>query len=248
MRIWIRLELSEPNLPIIYRKIILSWLKEWIKRGDPDRYAHYFATSQVIKPYTFHAYLPIDLEKKTPDHLWLTRPHIDVTFSTSDYGDIAAIHNGLMSDPQFVLSYKSIVTAKVLASRLMPDPVIQSGQLWKTLSPIVLRYPQEAKQKKSYISIEDVGPAEFNTALNRSLAKLANSVGHSAVSTIELIPEPGFKSIAIPHSDSDSGPAGVIVGHKGRFKLNGAPEIIRLMANAGIGDRRGYGFGMVDIV
>jgi CRISPR-associated endoribonuclease Cas6 len=246
LRLTFRIHLHEKSaIPIAYRKMVLSIIKELFKQADPSQYHTYFENN-TLKPYSFSIFLPQPTFNKT--EFILAKPYLDITFSTAEWSDIACLHNGLLalSHPQRPqLRYKTWAVS-LSNPILKPEPKITETCIHlKTLSPIVLRNPNAPQNW--CLRLEKEGLEAFTHQLNVSMTPLTQHfLGKDPHIGFRPIPGKFKETIMRVEDDRDSQSTGLMFAHKGEFQLTGDPDVLNLSYQTGLGAKRGYGLGCVE--
>lgn len=250
MRIQFRITTPSLFVPVSYRKMVLSVIKELIKTASRTQYDHYFSNN-TIKPYCFAVYLP---RPQLMGHQFkIDEPRLDVTFSTADWGDVALLHNGLLkiqAASGAAITYKN-ETLKIGAISFRQEPKIETTiAKFRTLSPIVLRrthHDANAVHADPQTRLFEDGLAIFNQELNHAMAPVIEPFLGRAI-PFSFRPIEGKFNETIMRVQDDGEKPGVLFGHKGIFELQAPPELLTLIAQTGLGNRRGYGLGCLEFV
>jgi len=225
--------------------MVLSVIKELIRQADPDHYSRYFEHN-TGKPYCYSVYLP--KPTLTPLGFKIAEPRLDITFSTAQWDDVALLHNGLLKVQENLgseIRYKDLVL-KIGRIILEKETKIHATTAYfKTLSPIVLRSSKPEKEsvhKDLQVRLVQDGLARFNQELNIAMLPIIQQfLGRAA--TFQFKPVEGkFQETILRVHDEGTKP-GVLFGHKGVFELSGDADVLNLLAQTGLGSRRGYGLG-----
>lgn len=258
MRINITYELEEKRIPLNYRAFVLSIIKEAYKNGDKNLYDQYCFDQKKgvhikpLKPYTFSIYLPKPTHLK--NEIQLSENRMDITFSSFLYEDIMALHNGLLGKKN--INYGDL-KASVKNIRLLPQKNISQNKiLFKTLSPFVLRPQVENERSDTYFCLKGTNrekciPIEkFNEYLNQAMAPLFQKFLLQNYS-LKFTPI-NIKTQLINTIDNEvdkigeKNKLGCIFANEGKFYLEAEPEALNFIYQAGLGHRRGYGFGCLE--
>jgi len=241
--------------------MILSTIKECIKHGDEGLYHQYFDKGlNTVKPYTFSVYLPNPTLSEKKDCFFLSENRMDVVFSTCDPIDIAMLHNGhlKMKQSKESLYYKNDLKLEIETLQVVNEPIfrIESGSMTvKTLSPFVIRdhrpEPADPENQLEYICWSDCQKKNqslsyFNEKLNMCMKPVfQNYLGQAADIEVSM---PFRISKQIIHTSDEVGKRGFVFANQGTFTLKGKSEVLALVYKAGLGSRRSYGFGCLELV
>jgi len=241
MRIKIKLELNNNKLPLNYRKLILSLIKELLKNSEI--YKDIFLNSN-FKPYSFSVYLPNP--KLQNDLFYLDTKNISIFFSTNDYNLIIELYNNLLSFKHKELIYKDF-KYKLQNINLLKEKKINSTEIIiKTLSPILIRDHNKENNKDIYFTFKDNSIDEVNNILNRNLKDFFNNYNVNSKDII-LFPIKSKKQIIITNDHGDN-KKNYVFGNQGIFKLSGEVSQLQFLYNVGLGSKRSYGFGLFEII
>ena len=227
------------RLPIDYRMGIVSIMKESLKRSDSEYYKRMYEEKRLkMKPFTFSPFA------KNFTHLGeeIALEELHVTFSSPDLEFLLHLYNGLQSIEEIM--YRGY-TLKKDRLRLLPEQTIQTPVVvFKTRSPILV---QDSEGR----SIEPQDP-RYSKEMNY-LANLAlhNYRGHGLQQPLFVQPL-HMKKRVLKESNRDfrEHHKGYLYFHtyQGTLAVQGHPEDLQLLYQLGLGSRRGFGLGCVDVL
>ncbi|MFN4245698.1 MAG: CRISPR-associated endoribonuclease Cas6 [Brevinematia bacterium] len=262
-------------MPIIYRHIILSLIKESLKLSDVNYKKSLYEDkilTKKVKPFTFSLILPKGSKAKK-EHFYLNdnlkvedyvfyppeysdgRNQINVKplqllVSSIDYEFITHLYNGLIEMKKFKF-YQDI---EIEIGRIIPildKPITSNKVVFKTYSPILI----ENKDGKPVLRDNTFPYEEFNRELNIIESKILKDIrGNALKEEIKFEPIPGkWKKQVVKHTlgkiISNLGkPYATFTCFEGYFTLSGDIDDLKTLYNIGLGLRTGQGFGMVEVV
>lgn len=226
-------------LPIDYRNGFVSIIKSAVQNESKIQYELMF-NRRTVKPYTFSVSFGNKIEIQD-DKIFFSDP-INFKFSSFEVEFEIYLYNYLIKNKSINIYGQKFEVSNM---RFEAKKEIKSSfAIFKTLSPVVIR---SHTNQNHYLCPECEnfnGDKDFNDAFQFNLEELArNLLGIGSVKA-------EFKSIKLKR---------VIVKHMtkygnlkfpgfvGVFSLEADPHILNLVNKAGLGSRRGEGFGMVDL-
>lgn len=229
LRLKVRLELSKPEIPLLFRNRFMSLLKSCSCGLYEGR-----------KPRPFSFFLSFDgrLEGST---FKLKKPFATLYMSFL-YRELALKVAGFLSEVEnFPLDRR--VSLRVISVEKQKSESIKSPDVvFKTLSPVII----ESKEDKPVLPY----CKDFQEEFNRLHEGIFRELGFD-YSPVELDFD-YWKKAVIKHTlrgfrQSAGKSLMFMTGFLGRFRVRGEPEVLNLLYLKGIGVRTGEGFGFVDI-
>ncbi len=140
-------------------------------------------------------------------------------------------------------SYTLCANPLFLADYHVTDRPVTGGDLIiRTLSPITV-HVSTADGKTRYFTPQE---PEFSQAIARNaLAKAQAYLGASISGTVEIAPDTGLNDrtrVVTIYKGT------YITAWRGRFRLQGTPELLQFLYDTGLGSRSSQGFGMFEIL
>lgn len=233
MRIQFEFKINE--LPITYRLVTLSIIKQMIRNGSRDYYDKCFQINRgKMKSFSHASYiknLNIEADKLFGERLFLT-------VSSSSYEFIMHLMNG--SQRNNLYQYKDF-EFKLLSKRLLPaPPELTSKVTFKTLSPILIEdlneRPLLANDKNFEKELNYYAQLLAKELLNRDLYEPIKIV---ATSTKKVVIKENLHQEQID-------PIFITANH-GLLQLKGNPLDLKMIYDNGIGRRRSLGLGLLEI-
>lgn len=222
-------------IPVDYRRIILSYIKNSLKKYDEKVYNDYYhADDPIHKDFTFS--LNFGICRFIEDEIVMEDNNISLYYSTSDY--LLGTHlfasfreqvNKIFKIKNNALMLKKIVFFK---SKDIISDIIE----FKIVSPLLIRDHKE-NNKDYYYSFEDKG---YKGILINNLKYRLSDTPEKLLNEIEFFPQK-IKTVLVKNY-------GVILkGNIGFLKIKAHPKILEYIYNSGLGAKNSMGFGMLEI-
>lgn len=226
-------QLSNPYLPVEYRRGFASLIKEALRCFNFPLFNRYYARPHILKPFTFSVYFP-GLSGQEGDQFNVGQVAI-LNFSTrsGEYELVANVYNGLLKQRVYPL-FENRLQLEYL--RFLPERAITSNSaIFKTMAPVLVNN----KGKVDWYLLPD--EEGFEEGLHFAVQEVCRTFLGFSEAEIE------FKGIALKRK---------VVRHYGMnmqgfvgvFELRGRPEVLNLIYHIGLGVRRSQGFGMLELV
>ena len=232
----IKLSLSTKQLPVHYRMLFVSLIKEAIKKSDEELYKNLYVDAVSIpKKYSFAIYL--SKFKKEKDVFEVDGA--TMTISSSDPRIAVALINGFQNVGNFVYKNWEIGIEKL--ELLKEKNINHSCVQFTTLSPILL----ENKENKPLLITDKDFEKEMNTVCNRQFQALYGRTLKKALRIVNY----NMKKQVIQESNSGAeGRTLFFTGQKGYITLAGDIEDLQLIYQDGFLNRKSQGWGNLDVV
>ncbi len=251
---------NELKIPCDYRKYISSLIKEAFKiSGDNNFYTNNFERNK-IKPYTFSTFFYI---KEIKDNYFILKDNFFYfNFSSSDYEYLIRIYNGLLQLKNKFKIFDSDLYVEDFNLRLKPNYTFNDNAKFKTLSPILIRAPENGDY---YFVPEDiifdgkfkyakkVNKETFLKAIKLNIESILKMGVRSKLLDDEILKKDfeiksyNLKLSPALHSSNRSNFKLTFPALKGVIEISAIPEIIKFLYDSGIGARRSEGFGMLEV-
>ena len=227
------------KLPIDYRTGIISIIKESLKKSDPAYYRYWYeGRPPKMKPFTFSPYL------KKFKHLGeeFDLEELHVTFSSPDYEFLLHLYNGLHGIGD--LNYRGYTLTRGRV-RMLPERRIRTpAVVFKTRSPILV----EDSSSRPLGPEDDRYEQEFSYIADLSLS---NYRGYGLQEKL-LVQPLNMKKRVLKESirgfrEQQEGYL-YFTAYQGTLSLKGHLQDLQLLYQLGLGCRRGFGLGCVDVV
>lgn len=232
----IKLTLSTRQLPVHYRMLFVSLIKEAIKKSDEELYKNlYIDLPSMPKKYSFAIYLSnFKKEKDVFDVDGAT-----MTISSSDPRIAVALINGFQNIKKF--NYKNwkmeIEKLELLKEKKINHPYVQ----FTTLSPILL----EDKENKPLLIKDNDFEKEMNIVCNQQFQAL---YGRALKRTLKIVNYNMRKQVIQESNSGAEGRTLFFTGQRGTITLVGAKEDLQLIYQDGFLNRKSQGWGNLDVV
>lgn len=252
MRIKLHFELENNIIPKDYRILILSFIKNSLKKNFKESYKEIYESKPIMKFFTFSVYLPKPKIEK--DKIELGENYFNAVFSIYDNKRFIEFYNSFNSminkekknkENSYPLKNNKMELKNIT---MVNEKNIMSNRIRiKFLSPLVLRNHKEItinKKRKGEDIYFDFNDRDFNEQINYSVSRLIKDLKLNGVnSNIKLKPYNNlarktvvsFKNILINSSI-------------GEYILEGDSELLNILYKTGIGSRRSEGFGMFEVI
>ncbi len=233
-------------IPVNYQRLILSLLKKSFQLADKNLYnCLYLERKNRIKPFTFSVYFPD--AKFENEKIILNKNEFILNFSTFDIPTGLNFYNGLLKYVKQGFFYKTEeFKLNLKAILLKREYQIKENKIrFKTLSPVVVRKHDREKNRDEYLTLENSTKEEFEKVLNSNMANVFKEfLGREYRLNIEPVE---LKKVAVKISEEGE-KRGYIPANIGQFYLEGEKVALDFVYKAGLGARRSFGFGMLEVV
>lgn len=239
MKFELQIALKKNEIPIEYRKSILSLIKMALTNANDGIYFKDFFDGSKSKDYTFSVKLnnPNFKEKS----IELGNEQITIMFSTynkkSGYILFTAFSEQI--GKKFPLANENFMIIDRV--RLIKQKEAKEKEaLVKFLSPLVVREHNNQSNKDWYYAVGDDEFVPKLTEIMRNQLLIAG-IGTEATQKIE-VEVVMMKKVIVKHYNCN------IQSSLGFLKIKGSSSIINYFIKSGIGSRRSAGFGMPELI
>lgn len=241
MRFSLTLNLEKNIIPIEYRKIILSYIKNAISKCNNGKYYDDFFKDTIQKDYSFSVILP--KSKFSRNEIDLEDNQIKILFTTHDENKAGLIlFNAFIAQKnrKFPLPNENSMILKSITMNKREE-IINSKVIFKTTlgSALCVREHNRETNKDIYHVYNDTEFREkLAVVLNNQIKEygLLSEIGNIKVNPIQC------NKVVIKHYRR------FIDASVGMFQVEGDPKILQYLYDVGIGSRRSSGFGMIDLI
>ncbi|MDP4177447.1 MAG: CRISPR-associated endoribonuclease Cas6 [Bacillota bacterium] len=242
MRFSIYCELEDSNMPLDYRRKLVSFFKYAVCNYDKNLYELLYGKSKnEPKDFCFSVYFPE--AKIGSDEINIKSKKLIINISIYDLELGLYIYNSLiMQQWKFyeLSTYNKIRISNIVFKK---EKVIKTDRVkFKTLSPIVIRDHNKMTGKDWYLTFED---NTYEEILKRNLkSQLLSEFGQEVVEHINnlKIINVSMKKVIVKSYDIN------VACSIGSFILEGKQYLLNYFYKAGLGSKRGLGFSFLDIV
>lgn len=242
MRFNVQLSLEKEKISKDKNRIFISLLKNNFNSYNKDYYTHlYKEVPNKIKNYTFALYMPGC--KFLRDNIIIPDKKIILNYSTNDYEDGIMFFNAFLSNKgkEFPIKDNKIIIQKV--NIVQEQPIYDSSIVFKTLSPIVVREHMGDNRKTWYHSLNtEKGQAIFLENIKYQLKDVFGDRVVYDFNDIVIEVSNENKEVKVKNYGIE------VLSNITKLKVTAKPYILDYFYKAGIGSKRGSGFGMLDIV
>ena len=238
MRIELEFELLKKEFPVDYTRPMISFLKHSLDEYDKSFYERVFLNGASVKNYSFSCYF----HKAKFGQKFLTTEGdvMKVIFSCSNELDSALFLNAFMGQyrESFRLPNDNNMTLKRL--EVLPGVEIKSETvLIKFLSPLLVQKHYREGNKSWFYTPQD---AEFEVVLNNVLKHQLQEAGVEIGTEVISLKPIKMKSLIVPVFGLKVPASG------GVFELTASTDVINYLYKAGMGSKRGAGFGLFEVI
>jgi len=232
------------KIPISYRMMLVSIIKESLKRADEAYYTQLYKTrKQEMKPFATAVYLKnFNIEEKN-----IFLDELLMTVSSPDQEFMLHLYNGLLKSKEFQYRDTYLERKKIRFSR--EYDIRSSKVLFRTMSPILI----ENKNGKPISPNSPEYGREVNYYANLILK---NYRGKGLDRPLEVKPVAMRKQV-IQESNQEFENQQVeaknskeklyFTAYKGLLELSGDPGDLQLLYQLGLSKRRGQNFGLLEV-
>jgi CRISPR-associated endoribonuclease Cas6 len=231
MRFSVFYSLSQPKLPLEYRRGFLSLLKQTIELSTKPMLKHVFYSEHTLKPFTFSVYFPEIGKQEEKSEINVGKRAI-LNFSTFDLELAAHLYNGFLKTKTFKLFDNELTFEKIQmrqSNQIRSDKVV-----FKTLSPVLIN---NLGSSEWFLVPGEKG---FSEGLEFSIHEMTREFLKTDNIAFHFKPLQFNRKPVWHYNMHRSSFTGV-------FEIQSTPELLQLIYDIGLGVRRGQGFGMLDV-
>lgn len=242
MRFCLTLELKESNIPLDYRRIILSYIKNALSKCNDGKYYDKYFKDTIQKDYSFSVVLP--KPNFTSNNIILNSKEIKILFSTDDKSKTGLILFSAFiaqKNKTYPLPNNNSMTLKSIKNN-KEENISNSKVIFKTSigSGLCVRDHDKVTNRDNYYIFSD---DKFREKLRVVLSNQAIQAGFSESESTNIKVNPiQCKKVVAKHYNT------YIDTTVGMFEIQGSSNILQHFYNVGIGSRKSGGFGMIDLV
>lgn len=237
MRFKLYFKLEKEEIPIQYRKTIISYFKNCLEENNKEYYQKYYNEKDpIIKQYTFSTYYK--QQKIENDKIILKDKNLELNISTSDYETGIILYNSFnkQKHKKYPLNSNSMTLENITMTKekeITTDKIIVKFQ-----SPLCVR--ERENNKDYYYSYENDKFEEILKINIKEQLKITN-IPTEKVDTFTIKPI-NAKKILIKFYEK------CIECSTGTFEISGNKELLKYLYQSGIGSKHSAGFGMFQIL
>ena len=244
MRFSVELLLENETLPKDKNRIILSLLKSCFSSYNQEYYEGLYEekdNKNKIKDFTFALYMQNC--RFTRDDIIIPDKKVILNFSAYSPEDGIMFYNSFLTNKgkKQSIHNNSITIGKIT---LVKEKTIFDQQvIFKTMSPIVTREHGGDNKKTWYHSLDtEEGQAIFMKNLEHQLVDVFGERVLPDFEEIRVEVASDIRKVKVKNYGIE------VHSNIGKIRIKAQPYILDYLYKAGIGGKRGSGFGMVDIV
>jgi CRISPR-associated endoribonuclease Cas6 len=235
LKLHLQFSLKNEYLSNDFRMVIISFLKKALSDKYSEEYEKLYSLNN-IKDFTFSVYFPNSSIEK--HHIYVPDKKMSVTFSGYRDELIIKFYNAMLKYKNHDYPMKNNQTMTLKRIRLSPTRKAKGSQcIIKFLSPLLVR--KHTKEKDIYLTYEDEG---FLEQLNINTKKLLESINVKEKYTIKSFKPLKAAVTVVKHDDL------LYQANIGTYFIEADNELINILYKAGLGSKRGLGFGMFEVL
>ena len=237
MRFKLYFTLEKPQIPIQYRKSIISFFKHCLINYNETYYKKYYNEKDtIIKNYSFSAYYKqLQIQE---ENIILRDKNIELNITTSDYETGIILYNAFNKQKykKYPLHNNSIALQNIT---MMSEKEITTEKLIiKFQSPLCVR---NRKDNKDYYYSYQSEKFEEVLKMNIKEQLKITDMPENIVDTFEITPI-NAKKVIIKFYEK------CLECSTGEFEIRGEKELLTYLYQAGMGSKHSAGFGMLQII
>mgnify|MGYP001216081566 CR=1 FL=1 len=234
MRVQLVFKLDQP-LPLFYRLGTLAIIKEAIQNSSADYYTELFEKQRKnMKPFCYGTYIPELKIKEQKIHGKL----LHMTISSPSYEFIMHLMNGSKKGNTYRIGQTTLVLTE---KKLLPRKVITSSTVvFKSLSPIHL----ENQLQQPMLAIEPSFKEELSFLATLILQQVYEKTPKQPIQILQTMLK---KQVIKENIHQRQSTPIFLTCNKGFIQVQGDPEDLQRIYEAGLSLRRSLGFGLLEI-
>lgn len=242
MRLELSFDLGKSQIPTDNRSIWISFLKHALSHAGGGMFYDQFFSGTPNKDYTFSVVLPIlRFQRET---IFLEKNSLKILFSADDRKRTGLIFYQAFiaqKNKEFPLPDGNAMILKKIVQ--LPEKLIADSKvIFKTVvgGGLVIRRHNKETNKDWFFSFKDEG---FNEQMREVLGYQAKKAGFSEEDgrNIKFTPIKCKKVLVKQFGIYVDSTCGI-------FLLEGKPELLQYLYQAGLGSKHSQGFGMLDVI
>ena len=242
MRLSLHCELKENEIPLDYRRKIVSMFKRCLTNYDEDVFNKYYHMRDPIqKEFTFSNYFQNPIIKK--ETIEIPNKRIIINFSTSDNVIGIDFYNAFVKNLYQEIRFSTLNSIKITRIVIQKERKISSNKVvFRTQSPLIVRDHHPESGKDWYYSCNDLN---FEKFLKRNLYnQLKDKFSENIEKDLDTlsIKKLDMKKIIVTSYGIK------MASSIGSFAMEGEQYILNEVYQSGAGSKKSLGFSMVDIV
>lgn len=241
MRFHLQLTLDKPELPIEYRRLILSYIKHCLSKVQEIDLMSQFYHGTAQKDFTWS--IEMNQPQFEPNKVVLADNRIRLNFAASDQGMVGFV----LFQVFLAQKHQKFVSANY---EIRLDDVKQDKEhiitanscMFRTSigSPICVRIHQKESNKNTYLTFQDSNFSDYIVSVLKEIAEM-KGFSKEERDTITFQWLTG-KKVLIKHYNH------IVDSSIGAYIISGPPPLLQMLYQTGILSRKSEGFGMVDLI
>ncbi|WP_332646996.1 CRISPR-associated endoribonuclease Cas6 [Lysinibacillus sp. 54212] len=232
----IKIHIDTRVLPLKYRMLFLSLIKEAIRQGDEELYHELFKENlHQAKKYSYAVFLKNFKNQKDLLHV----EGATLTITSSDPHISVALINGFQQIHHFTSHNYELNITKI--DLLKEQKITTSIVKFKTLNTLLL----EDKEDKPLLIDNHRFEDELNFVCNR---QFESQFGRPLKNPLKILAYNMKKQVIQESNRHADGKTLYYTGQKGEFVLSGDPTDLQLIYQTGLANRKSQGFGTLEVV
>lgn len=231
--------LEKEELPIDYRRCILSYLKHCLTQANGGKYFDDYYVPGKEKPFCFS--VVFSTPKFSKDMVQVMSKKMKLVISSADVKTAFILFSALAAQKGKTYSLPLGNSMRMVSIRQVKEPEVHSSRiLVKMMEPLCIRNHNKETNKDWYYSCKD--QEAFERESTRVIKTQLMLAGYSEEqSNVKLVPiDP--KMVIIKHYSIN------IECTIGTFIMEGNPEVLNYLLKNGIGSRKSSGFGVAQLM
>lgn len=231
--------LEKEELPIDYRRCILSYLKHCLTQANGGKYFDDYYVPGKEKPFCFS--VVFSTPKFSKDMVQVMSKKMKLVISSADVKTAFILFSAIAAQKGKTYSLPLGNSMRMVSIRQVKEPEVHSSRiLVKMMEPLCIRNHNKETNKDWYYSCKD--QEAFERESTRVIKTQLMLAGYSEEqSNVKLAPiDP--RMVIIKHYSIN------IECTIGTFIMEGNPEVLNYLLKNGIGSRKSSGFGVAQLM
>src|SRR5690625_402866 len=223
------------SIPLLYRMGMLSVIKEMIKTGSPTYYEQLFIQNKSnMTNFSYVTYI----SKLKIEGEYIYGEELHLTITSPSYEFIMHLLNGSQRETVYDIKGSELILKR---KRLLPKTVIEDDLItFKTLSPILL----ESKEGEPVLATDENFQTEFQYLADLILKEV---IMRKPIQPIRVLQTMMEKQVLKENLHQIQANPLYLTVNKGYIQLQGEPDDLQALYDAGISMRRSLGLGLLEM-
>ncbi len=225
MRFKLTFNLENEEIPIQYRKNIISFIKLSLENYDKNYYNKFYHNKDnIIKRYTFAVYLKD--AKFNSETIQISNKSLILNISVADIETATILYNAFNNQMHKKIPMNKNSMTLINISMTPEKKITENKILIKFLSPLVVHYRNQETRKDYFYSFQDEKFPE-TLKLNIRLQLENTGINKEKIEELDIIPVKAKKSVIKFYEKKIEVSLGV-------FELHGSVELLEYLYKSGI--------------